>query len=170
MKKFKNIEELYKITKISDEYFCTKINKKDEKVYIFKIVPVLFLDLSENVKLNIVEKYKEFLRQLRFNIQILIINKKLNLDLYIKEHLIYNKNIPRDMYLKYVKELKKEIYEENIFESNIYIIVSDLTQEKSKSEEFIRIIYKLEEIGCKVERILNKEDINNIIYNSLNKM
>lgn len=170
MKKFKNIDELYKITNISNDCFYTKLNKKDERVYIFKIEPVIFLDLAENIKLNMVEKYKEFLRELTFNIQILVVSKKLNLDLYIKKHLTCNKNIPRDMYIRYVEELKKEIYEENIFESNIYIIVSETVQEKSKIEEITRVIYKLEELGCKVERVLKKEEIKEIIYNSLNKM
>lgn len=170
MKKFKNIDELYKITKISNDCFYTKLNKKDERVYIFKIEPVILLDLAENIKLNMVEKYKEFLRELTFNIQILVVSKKLNLDLYIKKHLTCNKNIPRDMYIGYVEELKKEIYEENIFESNIYIIVSETVQEKSKIEEITRVIYKLEELGCKVERVLKKEEIKEIIYNSLNKM
>lgn len=170
MKKFKNIDELYKITKISNDCFYTKLNKKDERVYIFKIEPVILLDLAENIKLNMVEKYKEFLRELTFNIQILVVSKKLNLDLYIKKHLTCNKNIPRDMYIRYVEELKKEIYEENIFESNIYIIVSETVQEKSKIEEITRVIYKLEELGCKVERVLKKEEIKEIIYNSLNKM
>ena len=170
MKKFKNIDELYKITKISNDCFYTKLNKKDERVYIFKIEPVILLDLAENIKLNMVEKYKEILRELTFNIQILVVSKKLNLDLYIKKHLTCNKNIPRDMYIRYVEELKKEIYEENIFESNIYIIVSETVQEKSKIEEITRVIYKLEELGCKVERVLKKEEIKEIIYNSLNKM
>lgn len=170
MKKFKNIDELYKITKISSEHFYTKLNKKEERVYIFKIEPVIFLDLAENIKLNMVEKYKEFLRELTFNIQILVVNKKLNLDLYIKKHLTCDRNIPRDMYIRYVEELKKEIYEENIFESNMYIIVSETVQEKTKIEEITRVIYKLEELGCKVERVLKKEEIQEIIYNSLNKM
>lgn len=170
MKKFKNIDELYKITKISSDCLYTKLNKKDERVYIFKIEPVILLDLAENIKLNMVEKYKEFLRELTFNIQILVVSKKLNLDLYIKKHLTCNKNILRDMYIRYVEELKKEIYEENIFESNIYIIVSETVQEKSKIEEITRVIYKLEELGCKVERVLKKEEIKEIIYNSLNKM
>lgn len=170
MKKFKNIDELYKITKISSEHFYTKLNKKEERVYIFKIEPVIFLDLAENIKLNMVEKYKEFLRELTFNIQILVVNKKLNLDLYIKKHLTCDRNIPRDMYIRYVEELKKEIYEENIFESNMYIIVSETVQEKTKIEEITRVIYKLEELGCKVERVSKKEEIQEIIYNSLNKM
>ena len=170
MKKFKNIDELYKITKISSEHFYTKLNKKEERVYIFKIEPVIFLDLAENIKLNMVEKYKEFLRELTFNIQILVVSKKLNLDLYIKKHLTCDRNIPRDMYIRYVEELKKEIYEENIFESNMYIIVSETVQEKTKIEEITRVIYKLEELGCKVERVLKKEEIKEIIYNSLNKM
>ena len=52
----------------------------------------------------------------------------------------------------------------------MYIIVSETVQEKTKIEEITRVIYKLEELGCKVERVLKKEEIQEIIYNSLNKM
>lgn len=170
MNNFKNIEELYKITSISDSYFNTKLNKKDERVYIFKITPLLFLDLSENVKLNLVEKYKEFLRELNFNIQILLLNKKLNLKTYIEKYFKYNENISKSMYDKYISELEKEIESENIYETNMYIIVSDILQEKTKIEEITRVILKLEELGCKVTKVTSKEEITKVLYSSLNKI
>lgn len=170
MSNFKNIEELYKITKISDSYLNTKINKKEERVYIFKIEPLLFLDLSENIKINIIEKYKEFLRELNFNIEILILNKKLNLKTYINEYFVYNSNISKDIYDKYTKELENEITNENIYETNIYVIVSDSSYEKNRLEEITRVIFKLEEIGCKVTRLTKEKEITEIMYNCLNKI
>ena len=44
MSKYKDIEELFKIEAVKDEYILTRINKNIERVYLYRIEPVLFVD------------------------------------------------------------------------------------------------------------------------------
>ena len=82
MSKYKDIEELFKIEAVKDEYILTRINKNIERVYLYRIEPVLFLDLSESIQYNIIEVYTQLLRECNFKIQIVISNERLDIDNY----------------------------------------------------------------------------------------
>lgn len=170
MPKYREIRELFKIEKVTNEYILTKINKNYERVYVYKVEPLLFLDVSETVQRNIIDLYHQFLRECKFKIQIIISNNRLNVEKYIEKYFSYNENIPLDIYEDYINDIKEKIDVENIYETRILLIISENSKEKNNVEEYDRVIYKLEEIGCKVNRICSKNELEQILYKHLNKI
>lgn len=170
MNKFKDINSVYKIKYIADEYIVTQINKNEEKVYIYEVTPTLLLDMSSNIQNNIISIYNQLLRLCDFNIQILVINKKFNVEEYIKNYYHYLNNISNDIFNKYILDIKEKLKKENIYESIIYLIISENLKIKSNIISYEKIIYKLEEIGCKVRKINGFKEQESILYRCINKI
>ena len=165
--KFKNINEIYNITNITDEYIITKENSNYSKIYIYEIKPIILLDLSDEVKEKIILEYKECLRQINFDFQILIVNKKLNFDEYIQK--INNNICDNKIYNEYLSDMKLIFKNENIFESLFYIIVKINDKQCFKVENVDNSLKILEKIGCKVERIKDKVLLETILNKGINK-
>ena len=53
--KYKNIDELYNIKDVTDEYILVKRNKSQERIYIFKVKPLVLLDMSVETKQDIIK-------------------------------------------------------------------------------------------------------------------
>lgn len=170
MNRFKEIRNLYKIEEIKDEYVLLQINKRLERLFIYEVEPVLFLDLSIDMQENIINVYNQILRECEFNVQIIISNKKLNIQNYIEKYLQYKKNIPYSMYKLYMEDIREKLDKENIYETQILISFIESAKEETKCDNFEKIIYKLEEIGCKIKKISNKKEYESILYEFLNKV
>ena len=170
MSKYKEIRSLYRIEEIKDEGIIVQINKKLERVHIYEIEPLLFLDLSIDMQLNIINIYNQFLRQTDFKIQILVSNRKLNIDEYVNNYLENNYKIDDSVFNMYIKDIKEKLKIENIYETKYYIIFSENFKESSKKDEYEKVIYKLEEVGCKIKKINNIKEYEKILYKHLNKI
>ena len=72
--KFRDINEIFNVVQITEEYIIIKENNEYLKVYIYEVEPIILLDLNESTMENIILQYKEFLRQINFDFQVLVIN------------------------------------------------------------------------------------------------
>ncbi len=169
MNKFKEIRNLYRIEEIKDEYVLIQINKRIEKLYIYEIKPMLFLDLSEDIQDSVINVYNQLLRECDFNLQFLISNRKLDIQKYIEKYLEYKKNIPILMYNLYVQDMKEKLKQEDIYETQMLIAYTENAKEDTSIKKVDKVLLKLEEIGCKVNKINEKEKYEELLYKYLNK-
>ena len=81
-----------------------------------------------NVQSNILNLYNEFLRELNFEFQIFISNKKINVENYIKNlsKLIEksDKKAYVDLMNNYLLSISKELENEMIYTTKYYIVIS----------------------------------------------
>lgn len=113
-------------------------------------------------------QYKEFLRQVNFDFQILIINKEYDLKKYfnsIPKNDIQNSKLYND----YILDMELKFKKENIFETYFYMIVSLEDNQYLNVDNVDNTIKILNKIGCKVNRVLEKEKICNILNMAINK-
>jgi hypothetical protein len=166
--KYKDIKEIYNIINIKDGSISIKEGNMCSKILIYEVKPLILLDLSENIKENITIQYKEFLRQINFDFQILITNRKYNYNNYlenIKQYTMKNNNL----YENYVLDMEEKIKKESIFETLFYIVVSIKETQSLTVENVDNTLLILDKIGCKVEKILEEEKIYDVLNFSINK-
>lgn len=172
MNKYKDITKLYNITEILDEYILVNYKGLDTKIYIYKIEPIVMLGLSKMEKENILTVYKELLKQVNFDFQILMLNSKLNIDKYIK-NLISKTNISKientNLKNKYIKDIKEKLLKEKIYETDYYIAISLSFDTNLKINDVDNVINKLRKIGCTVKRIYGKNILQDLMYRCINK-
>lgn len=159
--KLGDITSIYNMSSIKDKYI---IDKNNNKIYIFEIMPVVIYE-DENFINQIILKYKEFLKQFDYNFQIIIKNKEINLSEYIKE------DIEVDLleeHKEYYLSLDEFLSNNKIYTQKIYFIVS-LANDNMDLNKVINKVKKLEDLGCKVSMINSKEKLQNIMYKFLNK-
>lgn len=166
--KFKDINEIYNVVKITEEYIVTKENNNYFKVYIYKVKPIILLDLSDDIKEKIILEYKEFLRQINFDFQILIINKEVKFADYMIE-VLNNSVHDNKIYNEYVKDMELKFKNENIFDTIFYIIVKIKDNQYLKVENVDNSLKILDKIGCKIKRINNKKSLEIILNKGINK-
>lgn len=166
--KFKDINEIYNIIQVKDDHIVIKENNNYFKIYIYKIEPIILLDLSDDIKERIVCEYKEFLRQINFDFQILVINKEVKFSDYIKEVLDNNIN-DNKIYNEYVKDMEIKFKNENIFDTIFYLIVKIKDNQFLKVENVDNSFKILDKIGCKVKKIEDKKLLKKILNSSINK-
>lgn len=169
-KDYENIDKLFNINEIKDGY--VQVQGKDMKrIYIYKIQPVTLLNITIEMKEQITSLYKEFLREMNFDFEILIRNKELNVDEYLilintgKE----DKNVSMSEYSEYLLELENALKEEKIYIREYYLVVSLYDNYSIKISELDRVIYKLANIGCSVIKVDDKSSIEKIMYECINK-
>ncbi len=169
--KYKDIKTLYQIVDINEEYIVTMYDNILTRVYIYEITPVVLFDINEERKNNILNKYKEILKQINFDFEVLMINQKFDIDKYINKlknnSLVNEKN--KSIYFEYVKELKEKILNENIYETIYYIVVSFANINNLNVESVDKIIKKFADIGCNVTRISGKDNLVKILNNTINR-
>lgn len=171
--KYKDIRGIYNIISIEDDYILVQRKNKTEKVYIYEVKPLLFLDLEEDMQNNIVSIYTEFLRRIESNIQFYITNRKLNIDQYIKDQFFkkeFNNTRLDDIYNQYVSDIKDKLKSENIFTTKIYIVFSQNSKENNDIKELEDHILLLERLGCKISKITRKSNLKQILFETLNKI
>ncbi len=159
-KKFGDIHSVYNIVDITDEYIISKENDKINYIYIYEIDPIQIINISDDIKNNILNSYVSFLREMNVDFQILIINKKLKLDNIFSDN-------SKEKYDKYLQDMRVKIKEDKIFYTKYYIVVA--LKKHDSIEEIDKIITLLKNCGCNVNRINTKKDIKNILYECINK-
>lgn len=166
--KYKDISEIYSSITIKDGDVILKTKNSISYITIYSIKPVVLLDLSESMKNKIMLCYKEFLRQVNFEFQILIINKKIKYEDYQKN--VNNCKIHNEkLYKDYLKDMEENFKKEDFFDTYYYLVVT-----KSKSNGFSvdnvdNVIKILEKIGCKVNKVENVNLINELLNKCINK-
>lgn len=166
--KFRDINEIFNIVQITDEYIVTKENNEYLKVYIYEVEPIILLDLNESTMENIILQYKEFLRQINFDFQVLVINKEISFKDYIKK--VFNDELnSTKIYSSYINDMEIKFKNENIFETVYYIIVKIKDNNMLNVDTVDNSIKILNKIGCKVNRIIDKNKLTKILNNSINK-
>lgn len=166
--KFRDINEIFNVVQITDEYILTKENNEYLKVYIYEVEPIILLDLNESTMENIILQYKEFLRQINFDFQVLVINKEISFKEYIKK--VFNDELNRTkIYSSYINDMEIKFKNENIFETVYYIIVKIKDNNMLNVDTVDNSIKILNKIGCKVNRIIDKNKLTKILNNSINK-
>lgn len=166
--KFRDINEIFNVVQITDEYILTKENNEYLKVYIYEVEPIILLDLNESTMENIILQYKEFLRQINFDFQVLVINKEISFKEYIKK--VFNDKLnSTKIYSSYINDMEIKFKNENIFETVYYIIVKIKDNNMLNVDTVDNSIKILSKIGCKVNRIIDKNKLTKILNNSINK-
>lgn len=166
--KFRDINEIFNIVQITDEYIVTKENNEYLKVYIYEVEPIILLDLNESTMENIILQYKEFLRQINFDFQVLVINKEISFKDYIKK--VFNDELnSTKIYSSYINDMEIKFKNENIFETVYYIVVKIKDNNMLNVDTVDNSIKILNKIGCKVNRIIDKNKLTKILNNSINK-
>ena len=169
MNKFKEIRNLYRIEEIKDDYVLLQINKKLEKLYIYEVHPMLFLDLSEDIQESVINIFNQLLRECDFNLQFIISNRKLDIQKYIRKYLQLKENVPIYTYNLYVQDMKEKLKQEDIYETEMLIAYTENAKEDTSIKKVDKLLLKLEEIGCKVKKIDGKINYEDLLHKYLNK-
>lgn len=158
---------------MTDTYVLAKDRDKTKKIYIYEIEPVTFLNFSMDVQSNILNLYNELLRELNFEFQIFISNKKINVENYINNLTKIINQDARKSYVSlmnsYIESISKELENQMIYTTKYYIVISLDREDEYDISQIDEIIKKLDYVGCNTRRIKSKEDIQNILYENLNK-
>lgn len=158
---------------MTDTYILIKDKDKTKKVYIYEIEPVTFLNFSLDVQSNILNLYNEFLRELNFEFQIFISNKKINVENYINNlSKVISKNA-RESYINLMKEyldcIMKELENEMIYTTKYYIVICFERENMYELSEIDNVVKKLDFVGCNTKRINSKNELKTLLYESFNK-
>lgn len=120
--------------------------------------------MSEDSMKNIFNSYITFLRDINIQFQIVLINKKLNLENIFKYKENENEN---QIYNDYLNDMKEKLKNDEIFYTNYYIVVS--LNKNDNIEDIDRTINILKNCGCNVFRLKGKEKIEKMLYECINK-
>jgi len=158
---------------VTDTYILAKDGEKVKKIYIYEIEPVTFLNFSMDVQSNILNLYNELLRELNFEFQIFISNKKINVENYINNLTKIINQDARQSYVNlmngYIESISKELENQIIYTTKYYIVISLDRECQYDITQIDEIIKKLDYVGCNTKRIKSKNDLQNILYENLNK-
>lgn len=136
-------------------------------------MPVTLLDFSIEVQNSIYMIYNEFLREMDLNLQIYISNKKMNTESYIKnlnDSILRENNEKFKIFLtNYLDDLKEKLNYERIYITKYYIVVSLDRKSEQNIEEIDNVFKKLNKLGCIVNRVVKRDNLLNILYESINK-
>ena len=111
---------------------------------------------------NISNSYTTFLREIQIDFQILIINKKLDI-----ESIFNNDKYESDISNKYLEDMRVQMKQDNIFYTKYYIVVA--LSKKDDINEIDKTINLIKNCGCGVERIKSKKNLENLLYECINK-
>ena len=173
MKRYKDISKLYNIKSIEKDFILTNYKGIDTRIYIYKIEPIVILGLSEEEKENILTIYKELLKQVNFDFQIVMLNSKLDIDLYV-QNLVTQTGIlqVKNMNLKnkYINDIKDKLIKENIYETDYYIAISISYNMNTNFTSIDNVIKKLDKIGCTTKKVCGKNNLQNLLFKCINKL
>jgi hypothetical protein len=171
--KYESVNKLFNLIDVTDTYILLKDKEKTKKIYVYEIEPVTFLNFSMDTQSNILNLYNEFLRELNFEFQIYISNKKINVENYISNlEKVINKNANLrhiNLMKRYLESITKELENEIIYTTKYYIVISFERDSSYDISQIDNIIKKLDYVGCNTKRIKEKKELKNILYESLNK-
>lgn len=180
MDKKSNVQDWIEIEKILENGIIK--TKKSKYIKIIKVLPINFNLKSNFEKESILNSYKIFLKTCNFNIQILILSSKKNLEKNIsnieknlkKENKEFLNNIGKE-YIKFIDEKNKE---KTSASKDFYIIISNSEYSEKNMEELIieglndkyfKIKECLQRCGNETKDINNKKEVEKILYEFYNK-
>ena len=180
MNKKLNVQHWIQIEKILENGII-KV-QKNKYIKIIKVLPINFNLKSNFEKESILNSYKIFLKTCNFNIQILILSNKKNLEKNIsnveknlkKENKEFLKNIGKD-YIEFIDEKNKE---KTSASKDFYIIISNSEYSEKNIEELIieglndkyfKIKECLQRCGNETKDINTKREVEKILYEFYNK-
>lgn len=170
---FDDIKKVFNILDITDEYILVKNKESTNKIYIYEIEPVTFLNFSIDVQSNILNLYSEFLRESNFKFQIYISNRKINIQKYIKniENCISKTGSVEyvELVSKYIESIKNQLQDEKVYTTKYYLVISIERSSQSDINVVDNIISKIDNIGCNTKRITSKTEFELLLYEALNK-
>ena len=171
--KYDNITKIFNFIDITDKYILLKDREKTKKVYIYEVEPVTFLNFSLDIQSNILNLYSEFLRELNFDFQIFISNKRINVDKYINnlKNSINKSGSKHYIKLKdeYLASIARELENQDIYTTKFYIVISFPRDKDIDIASLDTIVRKLDSIGCKTKRIVSKVKLKSLLYECINK-
>lgn len=106
--------------------------------------------------------YTTFLREIDIDFQILVINKQLNI-----ENILNNTDGYSQEYERYLEDMRVKIKEDKIFYTKYYLVVA-LTKQDDITE-IDKTVNLLKNCGCGVVRLNQKRDIEELLYECINK-
>ena len=151
---------MHKITKIKDGRVICSDKEKIKNVYIYEITPIQILTLTNDVQNRILSVYKEFLKEISFDFQIIYVNKKLSEDECVKifensDNSLVTRNL--NFLNRYKKEVKSSLIQNEVCINKFYIAVT-----YNGAVEYVdRILKKLTKIGCDVKRVIEDRKLKN---------
>lgn len=129
---YKNIKEWMPIKNIKED----SVYLKDKnKIKLIKVNPINFSLKSEIEQINVLERYKQFLKVYNRDIQIIIQTDNIDLEKYINSILEIKKNQPdlSDMVDDYVELLKNISKKRESISRKFYIVTNSNDNEKIKN-------------------------------------
>lgn len=111
---------------------------------------------------KIINSYITFLREINIDFQILLINKKLNI-----ENIFNSDKLNNEKYGHYLEDMRLKLKEDKIIYTRYFIVVSLNKQEDI--EDIDKSIFLLKNCGCNVSRLNKKRDIEEMLYECINK-
>lgn len=181
--RYKDISKLYNIIDILNGNVILYNEKVQQNlyIYVYKIEPVVLINVPENNIAMIISKYIEFLREINCDFQIYIENRKVDINKYFNNNKYIlkeqTKNILRNLdynYQKLYMQYKSSIYQmfsdKKIYTKNFYIIFSSMQKNTDKEGQIDICLSKLNDIGCQVTRIKDDDELQRFIYMAINKI
>ena len=167
--KYKNIKLIYSLESIEDGYVYVRNKEGLQKQYIYEVVPISILNFSNEKIYNILNCYIEFLKGINTKFKVIIRNCKFNEEEYISKHIANSSDKIKglDIYSKYIEDLKEKISKQSIYTSKIYICFICKNEDCKKEVE--DEINRLRNINLSIKS-LSKNDIYNLMYESINKI
>lgn len=168
---YQDISKLYNIVDVIDGSIVTKTDVL-KYVYVYKIEPAILINITKATQDLVVTKYIEFLRETNFDFEIYIKNQKTDINKYFK---IMDKNSYTldydcvELYKQYKQSMNQLFFNQNIYTKVYYILISLEQKDIKRKKEFEQSIFKLKDIGCEVENLNYKQDLQVFLYNSINK-
>ena len=162
LQRFNDIESIYQILDITDEYILSKENEQQRRLYIYEIDPIPIINITDDMQSKIVNSYITFLREINIDFQILLINKKLNI-----ENIFNSDKLNSEKYGHYLEDMRLKLKEDKIIYTRYFIVVSLNKQEDI--DDIDKSIFLLKNCGCNVSRLNKKRDIEEMLYECINK-
>lgn len=166
---YEDISTVYDIIDTNDNCILIKKLNTVRQIHIFKVEPVMILNITESIIKNIVNSYTEFLRSMNCDFQIYIENTKVNINNYFNNIVLDDTNINKNRLAKsYKEELGKSLNENNIYICNYYVVLT--IDENNSTDEIFRNIYNLCKTGVSIEKLEGKETLDRFLYSKINKV
>lgn len=166
---YEDISTLYDIVGITDNCILIKKLNIVKQIHVYKVEPVMILNITESISKNIINAYTEFLRSMNCNFQIYIENTEVNINNYFDNMVLDDNEANKNKLIKIYKEqLEKSLNENNIHICNFYIILT--IEDEHNVDEISKNIYNLCKTGVSIEKIKGKTNFESFLYSKVNKV
>jgi hypothetical protein len=166
---YADISILYDIVDVNDNGILIKHQNSLKQVHIYKVEPIMVLNIEESICKNVINSYTEFLRGMNYDFQIYIENTKVNINNYFNNINLDDMSINKNKLAQIYKlELEKSLSENNIYIFNYYIAL--LIENNYNIEEINKNIYNLCKTGVSIEKLQGKDNLDSFVFSKINKV